>query len=170
MLTSRLDAGRLFEDIEESSRTIDSVALRIANPFYDTRPFESFDGAQGGGKRDRQFLRHSFCGDERICPQDIKEHPDFKEVGERMLQEWVKGRQLCFKEVSGSHFRVGPCGRFLQAFLGTRQKNRSAYEPSHPHCATDRAESADADIEMTRCKAFPAILRLRDRSYRKPIE
>ena len=37
-------------------------------------------------------------------------------------------------------------------------------------CATDRAESADADIEMTRRKAFPAILRLRDRSYRKPIE
>src|ERR1022692_4386700 len=28
----------------------------------------------------------------------------------------------------------------------------------------------DADIEMTRRKAFPAILRLRDRSYRKPIE
>ncbi|MGO9083645.1 MAG: hypothetical protein ACLQBK_00325 [Candidatus Sulfotelmatobacter sp.] len=24
----------------------------------------------------------------------IKEHPDFKEVGEPMLQEWVKGRQL----------------------------------------------------------------------------
>src|SRR5260370_11013618 len=24
----------------------------------------------------------------------IKEHLDFKEVGERMLQEWVKGRQL----------------------------------------------------------------------------
>jgi len=24
----------------------------------------------------------------------IKEHPDFKEVGERILQEWVKGRQL----------------------------------------------------------------------------
>src|SRR5882724_2318673 len=24
----------------------------------------------------------------------IKEHPDFKEVGERMQQEWVKGRQL----------------------------------------------------------------------------
>src|ERR1700678_1920940 len=24
----------------------------------------------------------------------IKEHPDFKEVGERMLQEWVKGRKL----------------------------------------------------------------------------
>ena len=24
----------------------------------------------------------------------IKEHPDFREVGERMLQEWVKGRQL----------------------------------------------------------------------------
>jgi hypothetical protein len=24
----------------------------------------------------------------------IKEHPDFKEVGERMLQECVKGRQL----------------------------------------------------------------------------
>ena len=37
-------------------------------------------------------------------------------------------------------------------------------------CATHRAESADADIEMTRRKAFPAILRLRGRSYRKPIE
>jgi hypothetical protein len=36
--------------------------------------------------------------------------------------------------------------------------------------ATDQAESTDADIEMTRHKAFPAILRLRDRSYRKPIE
>jgi hypothetical protein len=36
--------------------------------------------------------------------------------------------------------------------------------------AADRAESADADIEMTGRKAFPAILRLRDRSYRKPIE
>jgi hypothetical protein len=24
----------------------------------------------------------------------INEHPDFKEVGERMLQEWAKGRQL----------------------------------------------------------------------------
>jgi hypothetical protein len=31
-------------------------------------------------------------------------------------------------------------------------------------------KSADADIEMTRRKAFPAILRLRDRSYGKPIE
>ena len=38
------------------------------------------------------------------------------------------------------------------------------------HYATDRAESADAEIEMTRRKPFPAILRLRDRSYRKPIE
>jgi hypothetical protein len=24
----------------------------------------------------------------------INEHPDFKKVGERMLQEWAKGRQL----------------------------------------------------------------------------
>lgn len=24
----------------------------------------------------------------------VKEHPDFKEVGERMLQEWAKGRQF----------------------------------------------------------------------------
>src|SRR5712692_260196 len=30
-------------------------------------------------------------------------------------------------------------------------------------------ESADADIEMTRRKAFPAILRLRDRSYRNRL-
>jgi hypothetical protein len=31
----------------------------------------------------------------------------------------------------------------------------------------DRAESPDADIEMTRRKAFPAILRLRDRGCGK---
>jgi len=24
----------------------------------------------------------------------IKEHPDFKEVGERILQEWIKGPRL----------------------------------------------------------------------------
>ena len=34
-----LEAGRLFEDIQESSRAIDSVTLRIAYPFYDTRTF-----------------------------------------------------------------------------------------------------------------------------------
>ncbi|PYX51103.1 MAG: type II toxin-antitoxin system HipA family toxin, partial [Acidobacteria bacterium] len=28
----------------------------------------------------------------------IKEHPDFKEVGERILQEWVKGRQLSLQD------------------------------------------------------------------------
>ena len=32
------------------------------------------------------------------------------------------------------------------------------------------AESAGADIEIARRTAFPAILRLRDRSYGKPIE
>jgi len=36
---SWLEAGRLFEDIQESSRAIDSVALRVAYPFYDTRTF-----------------------------------------------------------------------------------------------------------------------------------
>ena len=71
----RLDAGRLFEDIEESSRTIDSVALRIANPFYDTRPFESFDGAQGGGKRNRQFLRHSFGVMKGFAPKTSRNIP-----------------------------------------------------------------------------------------------
>jgi hypothetical protein len=34
----------------------------------------------------------------------------------------------------------------------------------------DVAHPADADIEMTKGEAFPAILRLRERSYRKPIE
>jgi uncharacterized protein YehS (DUF1456 family) len=27
----------------------------------------------------------------------INEHPDFKEVGERMLREWAKGRQLSLR-------------------------------------------------------------------------
>src|SRR6266853_223190 len=58
---------------------------------------------------------------------------------------------------------------FQARFLGLVRKT-ALYEPSHPHCATDRAESADAHIEMTWRKAFPAILRLRDRSYKKPIE
>jgi hypothetical protein len=39
-----------------------------------------------------------------------------------------------------------------------------------PHGRNQFRIRADADIEMTRRKAFPAILRLRDRSYRKPIE
>jgi hypothetical protein len=66
-----LEAGRLFEDIQESSRAIDSVALRITYPFDDTRTFQSFDGALRGRKRDRQFVRHSSCSDERICPQEF---------------------------------------------------------------------------------------------------
>ena len=44
----------------------------------------------------------------------IKEHPDFKEVGERMLQEWIKGRNCRFKAVSGSHFPRWTIGRFLR--------------------------------------------------------
>ena len=36
---SWLQAGRLFEDIQERSRAIHSIALRITNPFYDTREF-----------------------------------------------------------------------------------------------------------------------------------
>lgn len=39
-----LNAGRFFEDIQESSRAIDSVALRIAYTLHDTRTFQSFDG------------------------------------------------------------------------------------------------------------------------------
>jgi hypothetical protein len=35
----RLEAGRLFEDIQERSQAIHSIAFRIAYPFYDTRPF-----------------------------------------------------------------------------------------------------------------------------------
>jgi hypothetical protein len=50
---SRLEAGRLFEDIQERGRAVDSVALRIAYSFYDPRTFQSFDGALRGRKRDR---------------------------------------------------------------------------------------------------------------------
>jgi Predicted permease. len=45
----------------------------------------------------------------------------------------------------------------------------SATSRNRKRCAIDRAESADTDIEMTRRKTFPALLRLRDRD-RKPIE
>ena len=49
-VVSWLEVGRLFEDIQKRSRAIDSVALRIAHPFYDTRTFQSFDGALHGRK------------------------------------------------------------------------------------------------------------------------
>ena len=39
LVIGRLEAGRLFEDIQDRSRTIDSVTLRIAYLFYDTRAF-----------------------------------------------------------------------------------------------------------------------------------
>jgi hypothetical protein len=43
-----LEAGRLFEDIQESSRAIDSVTLRIAYPFHDIRTFQSVEPAIAG--------------------------------------------------------------------------------------------------------------------------
>jgi hypothetical protein len=64
-----LETGWLFEDIQERSRAIDSVALRISYPFYDLPPFESFDGALRGRKRDFQFVGRTFYRDEGICPQ-----------------------------------------------------------------------------------------------------
>jgi hypothetical protein len=66
-----LKASRLFEDIQERSRAIDSVAFRIAHPFYDLRPFESFDGALRGRKCDFQFVRRAFYCDKGICPQEF---------------------------------------------------------------------------------------------------
>jgi hypothetical protein len=39
LVATWLEAGRLFEDIQESSRAIDSIALRVAYPFYDVRTF-----------------------------------------------------------------------------------------------------------------------------------
>ena len=45
---SWLEAGRLFEDIRESSRAIDSVTLRIAYPFHDIRTFQSVEPAIAG--------------------------------------------------------------------------------------------------------------------------
>ena len=82
------------------------------------------------------------------------------------------------KEVLRLRFEVGlglrQIARSCSIGLGTVHEYLQRAEPFGSgigkHCATDRAESADADIEMTRRKAFPAILRLRDRSYRKPIE
>ena len=66
-----LEVGRLFEDIQKRSRAKDSVVLRIAHPFHNARTFESLDGALRGRKRDRQFVRHAFCSDERIWPQEF---------------------------------------------------------------------------------------------------
>jgi len=65
-----LEAGRLFEDIQGCGRAIDAVALRIAYPFYDTRTFQSFDGALRGRKRDPQFVRCAFYRDEGIYSQN----------------------------------------------------------------------------------------------------
>jgi hypothetical protein len=69
LVSGWLEAGRLFEDIQESYRAIDSVTLRIAYSFYEARTFQSFDGALRGRKRDRQFVRHALCSDEGICRQ-----------------------------------------------------------------------------------------------------
>lgn len=66
-----LEPGRLFENIQESCRAVDSVALGIAYPLYDPRAFQSFNGTLRSRKRDRQPVRHSFCSDERICPQEL---------------------------------------------------------------------------------------------------
>ena len=70
LLAAGFKTGRFFEDIKERRRAIDSVTLRIAYPFHDTRTFQSFDGALRGRKRNRQFVRHAFCSDERVCPQE----------------------------------------------------------------------------------------------------
>ena len=69
LLGALFQVGWLFKDIQESCRAIDSVTLRIAYPFHDTRTFQSFDGALRGRKRDRQFVGHAFYSDEGICPQ-----------------------------------------------------------------------------------------------------
>src|ERR1022692_3795230 len=52
---------------------------------------------------------------------------------------------------------------------GNQQRGAVGVESIAPSRLIGR-NRPDADIEMTRRKAFPAILRLRDRSYRKPIE
>ncbi len=48
-----LEAGWLFEDIQERGGAVDSVPLSLAYSFYDTRAFQPFDGALRGRKRDR---------------------------------------------------------------------------------------------------------------------
>src|SRR5450631_1589671 len=70
LLGALFQVSWLFEDILESSRAIGSVALRIAYQFYYIRAFQSFDGALRGRKRNRQFVRHAFCNDDRICPHE----------------------------------------------------------------------------------------------------
>ena len=65
---------------------------------------------------------------------------------------------------------AGPSGRvvlpdMLEGFLEKLSPDALPVTPKQ--VATDRGESADADIGMTWRKAFPAILR--DRSYGKPI-
>ena len=71
LVGSWFEAGRLFEDMQELGRAIDSVALRIAHPFYDLRAFESFDGALRGRKCDFQFVRRAIYREEGICPQEF---------------------------------------------------------------------------------------------------
>jgi hypothetical protein len=63
--------GWLFEDIKQSTRAIDSIALRIAYPFDNTRAFQPFDCALCRGECDRQSLSDPFRSDERICSQEF---------------------------------------------------------------------------------------------------
>jgi hypothetical protein len=70
-VSGRLETARLFEDIQECGRAVDSVALRVAYLFYDPCAFQSFDGALRGRKCDRQFVRRARYSDEGICPQEF---------------------------------------------------------------------------------------------------
>jgi len=58
-------------NIQEGCRAILSVALRIAYPFHYARTFQSFYGALRARECNRQFVRHAFCGNERISPQEF---------------------------------------------------------------------------------------------------
>jgi serine/threonine-protein kinase HipA len=69
----------------------------------------------------------------------INEHPDFKEVGERILQEWAKGRQLSLQD--GERF-VSPCWdwersllRLPLSSLPSSERSTTRDSPSLSSCA-----------------------------------
>src|SRR5882724_4360468 len=68
---SRFETGRLFEDIEQRASAIDPITFRIAHPFENAGAFKPLDGALRCRECDSQFVHHSSCSNEGICPQEF---------------------------------------------------------------------------------------------------
>jgi hypothetical protein len=112
--------------------------------------------------------RSTYAGsdDEKQRNDDSAEAP--VEVRHEQIGDPTLADRILDRLVHNAH-RIEMRGDSMRKVRADNPRQTDGSEISK-RCATDRAESADTDIEMTRRKAFPAILRLREHSYRKPIE